>query len=110
MSLVVVKNSVISGVHRTKVGPHEAMTLIVEADNSISHIDLECMKVVFPKNPDHKQFKDQLVEDVLGKVVGNVTPNLCHLFHRLLERNLVRNMKWYVILQPTFEKENLQPG
>ena len=31
----VVKNSVITGAHRTKVGSHEAVALIVEADNSI---------------------------------------------------------------------------
>ena len=47
MSLVVVKNSVITGVHRTKVGSHKTVALIVEADNSIPHIDPECMKVCF---------------------------------------------------------------
>ena len=95
---IMIRYSTITGIHRTKVSSHESTNLDVEMDNSISHIDPMCMKVVFPanvpaalrdevtwpKNPDHKRYQDQLVKDCLGKKVGNVPANLAGFFRKLL--------------------------
>ena len=48
MSNIVIKNSIITGLHRTKTGSYESIVLSVEKDDSIPHIDVKCMKVVFP--------------------------------------------------------------
>ena len=69
-AIIVIKNSTIAGIHKTKVSSHEDIALNVVADDSISHIDPDCMQVVFPlrdevpaalleeitypKNPAHK--------------------------------------------------------
>ena len=104
-------NSTITGIHRTKVGAHPDIPLIVEDDDSIPSIDPNCMlvrfpdledipvhlhkAVTYPKNPEHKRFVDQLVEDVVGKKVGNVPANICGLFRRLKRNGLVRLIQWY---------------
>ena len=104
-------NSTITGIHRTKVGAHPDIPLIVEDDNSIPSIDPNCMlvrfpdledlpvhlhkAVTYPKNPEHKRFVDQLVEDVVGQKVGNVPANICGLFRRLKRNGLVRLIQWY---------------
>ena len=48
MSKVVIKCSTVTGIHRTNVSSCEEVTLLVLKDNSIPHIDPDCMKVVFP--------------------------------------------------------------
>ena len=49
MSTVIkIKNSIVTGIHRTKVASHEDIALNVEKDDTIQHIDPDCMKVVFP--------------------------------------------------------------
>ena len=87
--------SVVTGIHRTKVGANRDIPLLVGDDNSIPTIDANCMLVRFPgiedipvhlhkvvtypKNPKHKRYTDQLAEDVAGKKVGNVVANICGL-------------------------------
>ena len=100
---IVIKSSRITGIHRTKISSHEEVTLLVERDDSVQHIDPQCMKVMFPmfvehhlrdeivwpKNPAHKRFQDQRVRDCIGKKVGNVPANLAGLFRRILASNKV---------------------
>ena len=104
-------NSTITGIHRTKVGAHRDIPLIVEDDDSVARIDPNCMlvrfpdledipvhlhkAVTYPKNPEHKRFVDQLVEDVVGQKVGNVPANICGLFRRLKRNGLVCLIQWY---------------
>ena len=109
MANIIIKDSVISGIHITKIGSHESIALNIEDDNSIQHIDPNCLKVMFPaevsdallkeitypKNPANKRFKDQLVEDCLGKKVGNVPANLCGLFRKLVSEHYVCNIKCF---------------
>ena len=105
---IVIECSVVTGIHITGVGSHEALALAVEKDDSIPHIDPMCMKVVcpnkvdecflkavtYPKNPQRKRFYDQHVEDILGKKVGNVPANICKLFRRLIDNGHVQEIKW----------------
>ena len=44
----IIITSVISGIHRTKVGSHRDVKLIVENDDAIQHIDQNCMVVRIP--------------------------------------------------------------
>ena len=76
-------------------------------DDSISHIDPNAMQVMFPsrvhpslmdeitypKNPEHKRYRDQFVRDCLGKKVGNVPANLCGLFRELLDDSLIKSIQ-----------------
>lgn len=108
MAVVTIKSSSVTGIHRTKVSSHEDVTLLVHEDNSIPHIDPQCMKVMFPmhvdaqlreeivwpKNPKNKRYHDQRVRDCLGKKVGNVPANLAGLFRRLLSSNQVSEITW----------------
>ena len=54
-------NSVIAGIHRTKVGSNPKIELVVEADDSIPGIDPLCMLVRMPR-------KEQLPEEYLNLV------------------------------------------
>ena len=45
---ITIRNSVVTGIHRTKVGGHEAIALEVVKDDSVPHIDPDCVKVMFP--------------------------------------------------------------
>ena len=110
-SNTVTVNSTITGIHKTKVGAHREIALAVEDDDSIPNIDPNCMlvrfpdledipqrlhkAVTYPKNPEHKRFFDQLVEDVVGQKVGNVPANICGLFRKLKRDGLVRRIQWY---------------
>ena len=108
----VVVQSVISGIHKTKIGAHRDVQLIVENDDTIPHIDQNCMVVKVPcledippalhgeiayprsRNPrDHRQ-TDQLVRETAGKKVGNVPSNICGVFRRLKGDGLVRSISW----------------
>ena len=107
-NIITLKNSTITGIHKTKVGAHQFVAMNVERDDEIQHIDPQCMKVIFPshvaqallhevtypKNSEHRRYKDQLVEDCLGKKVGNVPANICGFFRKLLQDGLVKNIKW----------------
>ena len=44
----IVINSVISGIHKTKIGANRSVELIVENDDTIPHIDPDCMVVRVP--------------------------------------------------------------
>ena len=95
---IVMKFSSVTGIHKTLVSSHKDVVLAVEMDNSIPHIDPECMRVMFPttvpsslmgevmwpKNPKRKRYADQIVRDCLGKQVGNVPANLAGFFRKLL--------------------------
>ena len=103
--------SVVSGIHRTKVGSHRDIQLLVEDDNSVPSIDPNCMlvrfpdledipgrlhnAVTYPKNPSNKRYIDQLAKDVVGKKVGNVPANFCGLFRQLKRKGLVQEIKCY---------------
>ena len=107
-------NSVIAGIHRTKVGSHPSIELLVEADDTIPGIDPNCMVVrlsfrdqlpsqslslvTYPKsiNPRDQRKMDQLLSEVIGKKVGNVPTNLCGLFRRLKVSGKVSKICWYV--------------
>ena len=106
----VVIQSVVSGIHRTKVGAHKDIPLIMENDDSIPDIDPHCIMLMFPpkeqipdnlhraitypKNPAHKRYNDQLAEDVAGKKVGNVPANLCRLLREFQMDNRVKRVQW----------------
>ena len=106
-------NSVVTGIHKTQVGAHREIALLVQNDDSIPHIDRNCMlvrfpdseeiperlhkAVTYPKNPDHERYIDQVAEDMVGKKVGNVPANICGLFRELKRDGLVRRIQWYVI-------------
>lgn len=113
MPKIVIQFSTITGIHRTKVSSCEEVTLLVEKDDSIPHIDKECMKVIFPdqvpnelldnvtwpKNPKNKRLTDQLVRDCLGKKVGNVPANLAHFFRKCLRyATTLTRITWYVVV------------
>ena len=99
MEFTIKMRSVVTGIHITKIGGHEKIPLILENDDSIPDIDPMCILVKFPKiediprryhklitypkNPEHRRFEDQLVEDVAGMKVGNVPANVCCLFRNL---------------------------
>ena len=103
--------SVVTGIHRTKVGSHREIELLLEKDDSIPNIDPNCMivrfpgledipqrlhnAVTYPKNPDHKRYVDQLVKDVVGRKVGNVPANFCGLFRRLKRDGHVRKIECF---------------
>ena len=107
-------NSVIAGIHRTKVGSHPSIELLVEADDSIPGIDPNCMVVRMPlksqlppqslslvtypksRNPRNDRKMDQLLSEVVGKKVGNVPTNLCGVFRRLKVSGKVSKICWYV--------------
>lgn len=104
--------SVISGIHRTKVGSHREVKLIVENDDSIPDIDPNCMivrmplleqipvqlhgRVSYPKsrNPRDPRQTDQFVRDVAGKKVGNVPSSICGLFRNLKRQRKVKEIHW----------------
>ena len=44
----IIVTSVISGIHKTKIGSHRDVKLIVENDDSVPHIDPNCMVVKVP--------------------------------------------------------------
>lgn len=108
----IVLNSVISGLHKTKIGANRNVPLIVENDDSIPHIDPSCMVVKVPcledippqlhraiaypksRNPRDPRQTDQLVKETAGKIVGNVPSNICGLFRRLKDDGEVREIHW----------------
>ena len=97
----IVINSVISGIHKTKIGANHCVELIVENDDTIPHIDSDCMVVPVPclddippalhraiaypksRNPKDPRQQDQLVMQTVGKKVGNVPSNICGVLRRL---------------------------
>ena len=95
---IVIQHSTITGIHKTMISSHQTVSLSVEKDYSIPHIDPLCMKVMFPmhvvegledrivwpRNPEHKRFQDQHVEDFLGQKVGNVPANLARFFMKFI--------------------------
>ena len=102
--------SVVTGIHITKVGGHKDIPLMLTNDNTIPLIDPNCIAahfpdleqipsrlhgaITYPKNPDHKRFEDQLVEDAAGRKVGNVPANLCRLFRELQVDSRVQKLQW----------------
>ena len=103
--------SVIKGIHKTKVGANRLIDLLVENDDHHQNIDPNCMvvrmpsleniptslhkSVTYPKsrNPRDPRQTDQLVEDVAGKIVGNVPANLCGLLRKLKQDGVVTCIK-----------------
>ena len=87
----IIITSVITGIHRTRIGSHRDVKCLVENDDTIPDIDPNCMivklppirdippehhhKVSYPKsrNPRDPRQEDQLIKDVAGKKIGNVT-------------------------------------
>ena len=108
-SIIVVENSTITGIHKTKNGASEFIAMNVIKDDTIGYIDPDSMRVMFPssvssaflkeitypKKKARKRFQDQLAEDILGKKVGNVPANLCGLFRSLLDSGSGRNIKCF---------------
>lgn len=108
----IVVNSVISGLHKTKIGANRGVRLIVENDDSVKHIDPNCMLVRVPfledippelhgaiaypksRNPRDLRQTDQLVKETVGKKVGNIPANICGLFRRLKDNGEVREIHW----------------
>ena len=66
MAVVTIKSSSVTGIHRTKVSSHEDVTLLVHEDNSIPHIDPQCMKVMFPMHVD-AQLREEIVWPKTGQ-------------------------------------------
>ena len=77
--------SVVAGIHRTKVGSHPRIELLVEADNSVAGIDPNCMLVRLPQleqlspdlrhlvtYPKSKNPKDPRKTDQLALNVGDL--------------------------------------
>ena len=111
----IIINSCISGLHKTKVGAHRDVQLIVEEDNSLPHIDPNCMLVKVPliediptelhsavsypksRNPRDPRQMDQLVRDTAGKKVGNVPSNMCALFRELKRDSHVKEIHCFAI-------------
>ena len=109
--------SVIAGIHRTKVGSHPRIELLVEADDSIPGIDPNCMLVrmppkeqlpseflnlvTYPKSCDplNNRQIDQVASEVVGKKVGNVPAGLCGLFRQMKSSGKVRKISWYVFVR-----------
>ena len=107
----IIVTSVVAGIHKTKIGSHRDIKLIVEDDNSVA-IDPDCMLVRLPilenippelhravtypksRNPRDPRRTDQLVCEVAGKKVGNVPSTLCGLFHQLKAAGLVHRIHW----------------
>ena len=108
----IIVTSVVGGIHRTKVGSHRDVKLLVEDDNNVAIIDPDCMVVRLPlledippvlhravtypksRNPRDPRQTDQLVCQVAGKKVGNVPSTLCGLFRRLKADGRVRKIHW----------------
>ena len=111
----IVINSCISGLHKTKVGAHRDVKLLVENDDSVSHIDPECMLVRVPaiedippelhsavsypksRNPRDPRQSDQLVKETAGKKVGNVPSNMCGLFRKLKRDTQVKEIYSFAV-------------
>ena len=111
----IVLHSVITGIHRTKVSAHRDERLMVEDDDTIPHIDPQCMLVKVPlledippelhsaiaypksRNPRDPRKCDQLVRETAGRKVGNVPSNLCGLFRKLKRDGQVKEIYWYVM-------------
>ena len=107
-------NSVIAGIHHTKVGSHPSIELLVEADDTIPGTDPNCMLVRMPskeqlspgalnlvtypksRNPRDPRKVDQLAWQVVEKKVGNVPTKLCGLFRELKACGKVKKISWYV--------------
>ena len=101
--VTIIITSVVAGIHRTKVGSHREIELIVENDDrdNAAGIDPDCMLVRIPpleaippslhravtyprsRNPRDPSQTDQLACNVAGRKVGNVPSGLCGLFRRL---------------------------
>ena len=110
----VIINSRISGIHKTKVGAHRDVKLLVLEDDSIQHIDPDCMfvrvplledipselhsAVAYPKsrNPRDPRQTNQLVKETAGRKVGNVPSNMCGLFRKLKRDAKVKEIHWSV--------------
>jgi hypothetical protein len=108
----IVITSVISGIHKTKIGANRHVELRVENDNTIPDIDSNCMAVWVPsiedippelhqaiaypksRNPKDPRQRDQLVSETAGRKVGNVPSNLCGVLRRLKEKHLVKKISW----------------
>ena len=103
--------SVVAGIHRTKVGSHPSIELLVEADDTVM-VDPDCMLVRLPpleqippelhraitypksRNPRDPRQRDQLASDVAGKKVRKVPAKLCGLFRKLRASGQVKKICW----------------
>ena len=83
-----------------------------ENDDTVSHIDPDCMSVKVPllegippelhntiaypksRNPTEPRKTDQLVKDTAGKMVGNVPSNLFGIFRKLKRDEEVKEIYW----------------
>lgn len=108
----IIITSVVAGIHRTKVGSHPNIKLVVENDDTVMGIDPCCVCVKIPnledlppqqrrlitypksRNPRDPRQKDQLAYEVAGKKVGNVPMNLCGLFRQLKADSKVKKIEW----------------
>ena len=108
----IIVKSVVAGIHKTKIGANREVRLLVEIDDSVPHIDPNCMLVRVPalinipqrlhgaisypksRSPRDPRQTDQLVRQTAGKKVGNVPSNLCGLFRRLKNQRKVRDIHW----------------
>jgi hypothetical protein len=111
----IIITSVIAGIHKTKVGSHPTIKLLVEDDNSIPDTDPNCMLVRLPyiedippslrslvtypksRNPRDSRQSDQFAFQVAGKKVGNVPANLCGLLRKLKTDRKVKGVHWFVL-------------
>ena len=95
--VTIIITSVVAGIHRTKVGSHNQIRLVVENDDreDVATIDSDCMlvrippleesppnlhrAVTYPRSRDPRSTRktDQLAFEVAGRKVGNVPAGLC---------------------------------
>ena len=116
MADICIDNSVISGLHMTRISSHRDVELKVVPDDDALFYDPNCMQVVCPKlenispelhgavvwakNPQSKRPHDILQSHAAGKKIGNVPANLCGLLKNLLVSGQVNAIKCF----PTGDK------
>ena len=104
--------SITFGETEHKVCAHRDVCLVVQEDNSVQHIDPNCIvvkvppleqipphlhyAVSYPKshNPKDPRQHDQLVIETAGKKVGNVPSNMSGLFRMLKDNRDVKEIYW----------------
>ena len=120
MVYISITTSVVAGIHRTKVGSHPRIKLVVEDDDSVQEIDPNCMLVRHPlihiiqpelhrdttypksRNPRDPRQENQLAYEVAGRKVGNVPTKLCGLFRRMKSAKKVEEIHWLVLYSSIF--------
>lgn len=114
MVITIVISSVIAGIHKTGVGSHRDIELLVVNDDNNAEIDPDCVLVQHPKledlpphlkyvitypksrDPKSKRTTDQLAYEVSGRKVGNVPAKLCGLFRQMMLGRRATKIYWYV--------------